>query len=260
MKILKIPFSNGGLGKTKGTELAPDKITSYLKKDSLNENNTLPLFNIEQIEINQDNIEETNKTIFQKVKKNLTNPKTILIGGDHSITYPSFKAFSELANPGLIIFDAHPDCMHNFTPPTHEDFVKTLIKNNILNPENIILVGLRSWHKDEYTFLKENNIRFFTMKQLHQDFHHITETIMENARKFSNIYLSIDIDVVDPAFAPATGYPEPGGLTSRQLIDMLQKIKNLKTIKMIDIVEVNPTKDKYNITSKLAAKIITEVN
>jgi len=260
MKILKIPFSNGGLGKTKGTELAPDKITSYLKKDSLNENNTLPLFNIEQIEINQDNIEETNKTIFQKVKKNLTNPKTILIGGDHSITYPSFKAFSELENPGLIIFDAHPDCMHNFTPPTHEDFVKTLIKNNILNPENIILVGLRSWHKDEYTFLKENNIRFFTMKQLHQDFHHITETIMENARKFSNIYLSIDIDVVDPAFAPATGYPEPGGLTSRQLIDMLQKIKNLKTIKMIDIVEVNPTKDKYNITSKLAAKIITEVN
>ena len=260
MKILKIPFSGGGLGKTKGTELTPDKITSYLKKDFLNENHTLPLFNIEEIKINQSNIEETNKAITLKVKENLNNPLTIILGGDHSITYSAFTAFSKLENPGLIIFDAHPDCMQNFTPPTHEDFVKVLIKNKLLQPKNLILVGLRNWHKDEYKFLKENNIRFFTMKQLHRDLHNITETIMENARKFSNIYISIDIDVVDPAFAPGTGYPEPGGLTSRQLIDMLQKIKNLKSIKMIDIVEINPTKDKNNITSKLGAKIISELN
>ena len=76
----------------------------------------------------------------------------------------------------------------------------------------------------------------------------------------NKVYISLDIDVVDPAFAPGTGYPEPAGLTSRQLFYMLHRLKNLKNINIIDIVEVNPKKDINNMTSKLAAKILAELN
>jgi len=91
------------------------------------------------------------------------------------------------------------------------------------------------------------------------------------------VYVSVDIDVMDPAFAPATGYPEAGGLTSRQFIYLIQRINKIKKLKAIDIVEINPEKanfeenkisklpddtwekDKDNLTVKLGAKILSEL-
>ena len=82
---------------------------------------------------------------------------------------------------------------------------------------------------------------------------------MEQARNFSDLYISIDIDILDPAFAPGTGYIEPAGLSTRELIYLIQRIKLLKNIKKYDLVEVNPDKDINNMTSKVAAKIIKEL-
>ena len=82
--------------------------------------------------------------------------------------------------------------------------------------------------------------------------------VMEKARKFENLYISLDIDSVDPAFAPGTGCIEPGGLASRELIYFIQRLKLLKNLRMMDIVEVNPKIDVNNMTSKLAAKVIGE--
>ena len=99
------------------------------------------------------------------------------------------------------------------------------------------------------------------MNQLLDDLQDTCDTIME----FSNgkeLYVSLDIDVVDPSFAPATGYPEPGGLTSREFIYLVQRINKMKNLKAIDLVEINAEKDKekYNgITIKLGAKIIGEL-
>jgi agmatinase len=251
MNILKIPFSAGSLGKAKGSFLAPDKIISFLNHEDLK---------ISEVIIDQSNIVNSNKNIFSEVRNILNKKKSFLIGGDHSITFSAFMAFSELNNPGLLIFDAHPDCMQDFDPPTHEDFVKVLINKEFLKPENIVIVGLRSWHEDEINFLKNQKIRFFDMNNIEEvGIHEISDAIMSAIKKFSNLYISIDIDVVDPAFAPGTGYPEPGGLSSRQLLYMLNRIKNLKSLKMVDIVEVNPEKDVSDITSKLAAKIISEL-
>ena len=99
------------------------------------------------------------------------------------------------------------------------------------------------------------------MKEISEEnIHEVTDALMSITKNFSHLYISIDIDVVDPAFAPGTGYPEPAGLTSRQLIYMLHRLKNLKNINIIDIVEVNPKKDINNMTSKLAAKILAELN
>ena len=258
MKILNIPFAGGGLGKTKGVEKAPKLIIQHLKDLYLNENKQLPLFQFQDIKVNQNNIEETNKNIQEAITKNM-NYRFGIVGGDHSITFSAFKAFSKLEKPGLLIFDAHPDCMHNFNPPTHEDFVKVLIEQKIIPAENIILVGLRNWHSSELKYLQNNKIRFFTMKQLHMYMENSIDAIMDNCRKFTNLYISIDIDVIDPAFAPGTGYIEPAGLTSREFIHILQRVNFLKNIKAFDLVEINPDKDVNNLTTKLGAKILAEL-
>ena len=83
---------------------------------------------------------------------------------------------------------------------------------------------------------------------------------MSVARKFDALYVSVDIDVLDPAFAPGTGYTEPGGLTTRELIYFIQRLKNLKNIQMWDLVEVNPEKDVNNLTVMVAAKLIVEMS
>ena len=112
--------------------------------------------------------------------------------------------------------------------------------------------------KDEIQFIKEKRIKKISMNQLLEDLQDICDTIME----FSNskeLYVSIDIDVIDPVFAPGTGYKEPGGLTSRQFIYLIQRINKIKNLKAIDIVEINPDKDVNNLTTKLGAKVLAEL-
>jgi len=87
----------------------------------------------------------------------------------------------------------------------------------------------------------------------------VCESIMSVAREWDGSYLSIDIDALDPAYAPGTGHSEPGGLTTRQLIYFIQRLKILKNLNAADIVEVNPKKDVNDMTSKVAAKLIAEL-
>ncbi len=255
MKIIQVPSSQGGL-KNIGSEKAPFLVVKELRNNNLNEFSNQISFETDTVDIIKNNIEETNQNIFEKAK----SAQGIFLGGDHSITYSLCKALKEKnQDPGLIILDAHPDCINNFEPPTHEDFVKVLVEKNIIKPENIILVGIRNWHEKEYSFLKKNKIRYFTSKTLSNDIQDCCDTIMESARKFKALHLSIDIDIVDPAFAPGTGHPEPAGISSRDLIYFIQRLKLLKNIRSYDLVEIDPTKDINNLTVKLGAKIITEL-
>ena len=88
----------------------------------------------------------------------------------------------------------------------------------------------------------------------------LIETIMETARKFDALYISIDLDVLDPAFAPAVSYKEPGGLNSRELLFFLHKLKLLKNLRVIDIMEFDESRDRDDMTAKLAAKLIVEIS
>lgn len=109
-------------------------------------------------------------------------------------------------------------------------------------------------------FIRQNKIRHFTAKKIFEyGIKDITDTITETANKFAQIYLSIDIDVIDPSSAPGTGNPEPVGLLAREILYLIQRIKLLKNLKKADIVEVNPDKDLNNTTTKLAARILMEL-
>ncbi|MBD3202857.1 hypothetical protein GF327_01065 [Candidatus Woesearchaeota archaeon] len=259
MKFIKISSNIGAMDKKKGIELAPGLIVKHMKDFFLKENDLLPIFDVSEIDVDGLNMQNNNKKIFEYIAQ--TDCPAVILGGDHSITYPCFKAFSKkFDNPGLIIFDAHPDCENNFSPPTHEDFLKVLIIKNHVKAENVVLVGLRNMHSKELEFLKKNKIKYFAMKEFSCDgCMEVSDAFMNVSRRFDALYLSIDIDVVDPAFAPGTGYIEPGGFTSRELLFFIQRIRMLKNLKMADIVEVNPKKDVNNITVKLAAKIAVEL-
>ena len=157
------------------------------------------------------------------------------------------KAFAKKhKNPCLLIFDAHVDMSNDFLPPTHEDFNKTLIEQKILEPENLMIIGARKIYDIEEGYIKEKNIQILEKSDL--------EKIKEFV-KGKDVYLSIDIDVLDPSEAPGTGYCEPNGLKINDLLKLLREIKP----KAIDIMEINPKKDVNNMTSKLGAKLIVEL-
>ena len=131
MKIVKIPSSLGGLTK-KGSMKAPDLIVEEIKNFFLNEDGSSAQFDIENVDVDVNDIEETNRRIASK-------EGDIFIGGDHSITYPCFSNFAKkFKNPGLIVFDSHPDCVNDFKPPSHEDYVKVLVKEGTLKKSQMI--------------------------------------------------------------------------------------------------------------------------
>ena len=264
MQIIKVPTSLGGLTAAKGAELAPDKVEAKLKEFWLSENGKIPVFDVNEVKIAKSDISATAKAIFYAVKTAKEN--FAVIGGDHFISNPSFKAFasnfkSQGKEPGIIVFDAHPDLMPEMKGSvTHEDWLRELITSETVAADNIIIVGTRATAKEELDFIKKQGIKNFPMKEIAADgVQSVCDAVMAAAREFGALYISVDIDAVDPAFAPGTGYIEPGGLTSRELLYFLQRLKLLKNFKAMDVVEVNPPKDVNEMTSKLAAKILVEM-
>ena len=257
MKIIKAPFSGGGLNHGNGSNEAPNIIEEQLKDIFSNEEGIECNFDIEEIQVNENNIQESHDNIQKYIEG--IQEKAIILGGDHSITYPSVKAFSKNTKDFmLIVFDAHPDLVNDFKPPTQEDYLRVLIEENIVEPENIILIGIRNWDQTEIKYLEEKNIKYYQAKYIFEKgIKAIAKKIISKINK--PIYLSIDIDVVDPVEAIGTGYTEHGGLSSRELIYILQQLVKTNQIKLIDIVEVNPKKDINNMTSYLAAKLIAEL-
>jgi formiminoglutamase len=259
MKLILIPFNGGALSKKNGIEKGSSAVVKHLQSFFLKENGILPFIETEELNVNNSSLEESNEIISRRVHE--LDAPAIILGGDHSITYSAFKTFSKkYKNPGFIVFDSHLDCENDFSPPTHEDYLRVLIEEGHLKKENTLVVGIRNFHSNETEFAKSKKLKIYDMKELAEDGkNEVAQAIMTAARGFDALYVSVDIDVLDPAFAPGTGYTEPGGMTSRELIYFIQKLKLLKNVMMWDLVEVNPEKDVNEMTAILAAKLIIEM-
>ena len=249
MDIIKIPRINA-LGKT-GSEKAPNLILDELKKNYKN----FSVLDFEEIHVDNSNIQESEQLIYQNCLEEFERQdKVVFIGGDHSMTYSIMKAFNEtFENSFLIVFDAHPDCMKPMIEPTNEEWLRAIVEEGF-NPKNIILIGTRKIEDEEKEFLERKGIKYFF------DFNDIeifADVITEKANG-KNLYVSIDIDAVDPAFAPGVNYPESIGLTSKEFFYLLKRIFHISSLKAFDIVEVVPEIDeKYDFrTVKLASKVI----
>lgn len=248
MKIVKVCSSQGSLGKNVGCEKGPESIlrTFFEKKDSPKKK-----IIIDEVKINPNNIDETNKNIEKATGD-------IFLGGDHSITYSLFRGLARGENNiGLLIFDAHPDCALYVKSVSHEDFVRKLADEGVLGKKNLVYVGVRKSGNSEIEFLKD--IKTISIKEVHEDIEKVKNELITFFKKFKKFYLSIDIDVLDPKSAPGTGYLEPNGLEINELVYLISKMKTLKNLKRIDLVEVNPLKDINGITVKNAAKVLNEL-
>ena len=196
-------------------------------------------------------VPETNTATLE----NIPDSK-IYLGGDHTITYHTFKQFTKTyKNAGLVIFDAHPDVFQQFDKPTHVDFLKFLVEEYIVKPSNVFVIGLRNCHPSEIKYYKDRGINYSFCNTFNTD---SFDGIMAKLRTLDAFYVSIDLDVLDPAYAPGVSYLEPAGLTTKQLLFSLHRLKNLPNLKAIDIVELNPEKDINGMTAKVAAKIVAE--
>lgn len=181
----------------------------------------------------------------------------IYLGGDHTISYYTIKHLQKKhKDMALLVFDAHPDVFQAFATPSHQDYLRFLIEDQILDPKKVIVVGIRAPDVAEIEYYRKKGIKFIPCKDI--DIEAVCDGITEFLIQFPALYLSIDLDVLDPAFAPGVSYIEPAGLTSRELMYFISRIKLLKNLKALDIVELNPDKDINNMTSKMAAKVLAE--
>ncbi|MGM5480558.1 MAG: arginase family protein [Nanobdellota archaeon] len=256
VRLISIPFDAAGLGHGQGARHAPESIKKALEELYATESGHEPTFEHDTVEVDNANVTESHGAIEKHIAG--VKDKAILLGGDHSISYPAIKGFAKNHDDfKLVVFDAHPDTVNDFKPPTQEDYLKVLVEEGVVKPENILLIGIRNWDRLEKEYLDMKRIRYWTCKEM---FDKGIRTVIDEINDFVNTvtYVSFDIDAIDPVEAIGTGYLEHGGLSSREAISILQTLIATKNVSMIDIVEVNPDKDINEMTSKLAAKIVME--
>jgi len=262
MEIIRVRLINSKEG-IKGCEDAPVEVLKELRNITSSEGDKIidvDALNLEEIHVNLDDLEEANHLIYENSKESFEkNFKTLFIGGDHSISYSIVKAFERVEeNPLLIVFDSHADCNDPRKEPTREEWLRKVIEEGF-DPNKIILISGRNFNKEEKEFLEENKVTLIKMDVLQENIEEVCDLVMERARSSGSFYVSIDISSVDPGFAPAVAYPEPGGLSSRELIYFIKRLAMLDNFRGGDIVEINPSLDFNKITIRLGAKLLAEL-
>jgi len=194
-------------------------------------------------------------TMVEKVTSELRKENKILItlGGEHLLTLGTYMSFPK--ETGYIVFDAHYDLRDEYanTKLSHAAYLRRIVEKR--GAENIIHVGARSFVREELEFLTKHKINSISDKEIRLG--NAGRLLKDAVSRFDELYVSIDLDVVDPAFAPGVGNPEAVGITSRELYDMISSLEN-KKITGSDVVELNPSFDNGS-TASLAAKMISTI-
>jgi agmatinase len=183
----------------------------------------------------------------------------VVIGGEHTITLGIIKGLDAKAQKTAVVsFDAHLDLRKEFLglSLSHTTFMRLI--NEEAKPAKIIEVGTRAVCKEELAYAKEARITFFTSQLIRKEgAARITQRLKKELAPYENIYLTIDMDVLDPAFAPAVQNPESEGLETHTLLDILCALCD-KRVVGFDVVEIAPVYDQ-GISAVTAAKVIFEV-
>lgn len=188
--------------------------------------------------------------------------RAICVGGDHSILLPILRSVHRKFGPvALIQFDAHNDTWGGYfgSPHSHGTPVRRAVEEGLLIEGGVLQVGLRGqvYSKDDFDFGRKHKFTVITS----EDFHHRGLATMAKALKrfrAKPVYFTLDIDVVDPAFAPGTGTPQVGGLSSFQILELVRCLRGQNLVGA-DLVEVSPPYDNGDITSLLAANLLFEM-
>ena len=206
---------------------------------------------------------DTAKTLemLQLVIKDIlkTGKIPITIGGEHTITYGIAKALGKTASKTAIVsFDAHLDLRNEYSglKMSHTTFMRRT--NEEVKPAKIIEIGTRAVCREELKYAKEVGIEFFTTQYVRKEgTDRVTKQLREKLEKYENVYVSVDMDILDPAFVPAVQNPEGDGLEMYYLLDILNSICD-KRVVGFDVLEIAPDYDR-GVSAVQAARVIFEM-
>jgi agmatinase len=260
--IIGIPFDGAACART-GTALGPERMRFWSTHLTPFSEDRTRLSDIRLADLGDIPIkhQESDFDLVRQTIATLPN-HPIILGGDHSVTIPVFQGQLERyvgKRLGVLWVDAHPDLCDVFTDSklSHACVLRRGLEFGI-KPEEVCLVGLRSWEDDEIDLIENGGLNVFTaadvadrgMKAISQEVH----TMLS---KCDVVHISLDIDCLDPAFAPGTGIPDAGGLTTREIITLIKAMQELPLVGL-DVVEVSPPIDPTEATVFAALKIIME--
>ena len=190
----------------------------------------------------------------------------VILGGDHSVALPNMTAVAEHygnGNVGVIHFDAHADTGADIGgfQLSHGSPMYHVVNNGSIRGDRFIQVGLRGWWPTpvEFGWMREQGFRWYTMYELEErGMVPCLNEVIEAAREWDHVFFSVDIDSLDPAYAPGTGTPEIGGLTTRELGMSIRRICAELPVVAFELVEVSPPYDPTGITAVNAHRLVLE--
>jgi arginase len=257
IKILGVGYDKNS-SFLRGSENAPDKIRQMHYDGSANsycERGFKIDFDSELVDVGNMTFENMNsdqtfESIMEKVSAELLIDHTLIsLGGDHSIAYPIIAAHAKrYGKMNVLQIDAHGDLYENFEDNrySHASPFARLFEDKCL--ASLTQIGIRSLNPHQRQQVEKYNVNCIEMKDYDTDF-------INNLQ--GPIYISLDLDGLDPAFAPGVSHHEPGGFTVRQILHVIHNIK--VPIIGADIVELNPLRDVHNITAMVAYKFMKEI-
>ena len=213
-------------------------------------------------------IDRAHALIYRKVREVAeTGAIPIVLGGDHSITWPSATAIAEVRRPGnigIVHFDAHADTANDDwgVLAGHGTPMRRLVESGAVAGRNFVQVGLRGYWPPVETFewMQAQGLRYHFMREFEERGAEavIAQAIAEALDGPDYVYLSLDIDVIDPGMAPGTGTPEPGGMLTREVLRAIRQIVGAVELAGMDVVEVSPPYDHAETTAMAANRAALE--
>jgi agmatinase len=275
--IIGAPY-DGGTTHRPGARFGPQaiRITDYLPHDGRRPHLALgvdPLVelgvvDVGDVEMPPDSIERSMAALEAAVAQVATAEAIpVVLGGDHSIAWPDITGVARHVGWGrvsVIHFDAHADTGDTQFGSLygHGTPMRRLIESGAARGDRFLQIGLRGYWPDLPTlaWMAEQGMRSFEMSEIVD---RGLDAVLEEAMAIAvddcdGVFLSVDVDVVDPGSAPGTGTPEPGGLTSRQLLDAVRRIAMTLPLAGMDVVEVSPPYDHAEVTAYLGNRVVLE--
>jgi len=258
LTIAGIPY-DGTSSFRPGSRFAPDSIrkASYsietFSPDSMLDIEDFKVSDIGNLEFPYGNREEVlcqTENLALHILKN--KKKAIFIGGEHLLSYPLIKKYKEkFKDLKVIYFDAHADMRDSYLDDKLSHACAARRITEIVGKENIFMFGIRSFEKNEFNFIRNNNI--FCDSKCEQIWN-----VIETIKSFP-VYISLDLDVFDPACLPGLGTPEAGGIFYNDFIEIMEGLSEIKYLVSADVVELSPDYDPTGNSSVFTAKIIREL-
>lgn len=212
--------------------------------------------------------ELSKKAVYDRVKEVASRGIIpVVIGGDHSVTWPAATAVAEhhgFGNVVMIHFDAHADTANILEGnlASHGTPMRRLIESGAIPGENFIQVGLRGYWpgEEDQKWMREHHLKHYKMQEIwERGVRSVMADVIADAKlRGDAVYISIDIDVLDPGFAPATGTPAPGGFAPIDLLRFIRQIVLETNVVAFDITEVSPPYDHADITVNNAHGLVWE--